>query len=73
MAHCAGGTTSDLNDILSALVDLDEQCKAPDRILARAGAATPWPNRTRPLCPYPMVARYAGAGSVDSAASFVCR
>jgi pimeloyl-ACP methyl ester carboxylesterase len=73
MAHCAGGPTTDMYDCLSAIVDWVEQGKAPDRILARAGAATPWPNRTRPLCPYPMVARYAGAGSVDSAASFVCR
>lgn len=28
--------------------------------------------RTRPLCPYPQVARYSGSGSVDDAASFAC-
>lgn len=28
--------------------------------------------RTRPLCPYPQVARYLGAGSIDDALSFVC-
>ena len=28
---------------------------------------------TRPLCPYPQVARYKGTGSVDDAANFVCR
>ena len=28
--------------------------------------------RTRPLCVYPKVARYKGAGSVDDAANFVC-
>jgi Tannase and feruloyl esterase len=28
--------------------------------------------RTRPLCPYPQVARYAGSGSIDDAASFAC-
>lgn len=27
---------------------------------------------TRPLCPYPQVARYKGTGSVDDAANFVC-
>jgi len=28
--------------------------------------------RTRPLCPYPQVARYGGSGSIDDAASFTC-
>ncbi len=28
--------------------------------------------RTRPLCPYPQVARYKGNGSIDEAASFSC-
>jgi feruloyl esterase len=27
---------------------------------------------TRPLCAYPMVARYAGSGDVNSAANFAC-
>jgi hypothetical protein len=29
-------------------------------------------ERTRPLCPYPQVARYKGTGSIDDAASFSC-
>jgi feruloyl esterase len=29
-------------------------------------------DRTRPLCPYPQVAKYKGAGSIDEAANFVC-
>jgi feruloyl esterase len=28
--------------------------------------------RTRPLCPYPEVARYKGAGSIDEAENFRC-
>jgi hypothetical protein len=28
--------------------------------------------RTRPLCPYPQVARYTGSGSTDDAANFRC-
>ncbi len=28
--------------------------------------------RTRPLCPYPQVARYKGQGSIDDAANFSC-
>jgi Tannase and feruloyl esterase len=30
------------------------------------------PTRTRPLCPYPQVARYRGEGSIDAAAHFSC-
>jgi len=30
------------------------------------------PVRTRPLCPYPEVAKYKGSGSVDEAANFAC-
>ena len=30
------------------------------------------PTRTRPLCPYPQVARHRGPGSVNDAASFAC-
>jgi len=28
--------------------------------------------RTRPLCPYPQVARYSGQGSIDDAKNFAC-
>ncbi|WP_420846851.1 tannase/feruloyl esterase family alpha/beta hydrolase [Microvirga tunisiensis] len=28
--------------------------------------------RPRPLCPYPQVAKYSGAGNLDEAASFSC-
>jgi feruloyl esterase len=28
--------------------------------------------RTRPLCPYPQVAKYKGTGSIDEAANFIC-
>ena len=31
-----------------------------------------WPLRTRPLCPYPEVARYSGKGSIEDAANFTC-
>jgi tannase/feruloyl esterase len=29
-------------------------------------------DRTRPLCPYPQVAKYKGTGSIDEAANFQC-
>ena len=73
MAHCGGGPSTDQFDPLGALVDWVEKGSAPDRIIAKAGANSPWPGRTRPLCPYPRVARYVGSGSIDDAANFVCR
>ena len=30
-------------------------------------------DRTRPLCPYPQMAVYKGAGSINDAASFACK
>lgn len=73
MNHCGGGPATDQFDAFTALVDWVEKNAAPDRIVATAGAASPWPGRTRPLCPYPQQARYAGTGSIEEAASFVCR
>jgi feruloyl esterase len=73
MAHCGGGPATDQYDCLTAIVDWVERGVAPDRIIARAGTSSPWPGRTRPLCPYPLVARYAGSGSLDEAANFACR
>lgn len=72
MTHCMGGPATDQYDALSAVVDWVEKDKAPDRIEAKAGRGTPWPGRTRPLCPYPTVARYA-SGDVSQSASFVCQ
>jgi len=71
MAHCGGGVGPDQNDAVSAVVDWVEKGKAPESIVARKivnGQVT----RSRPLCPYPQVARYKGQGSIDDAASFSC-
>jgi hypothetical protein len=73
MNHCAGGPATDQFDAFSALVDWVEHSAAPEQIVAKAGAAAPWPGRTRPLCPYPQQARYKGTGSIEDAANFVCK
>jgi len=62
-------------DILRALDRWVEEGVAPERLVAtkfvnddpQQGVA-----RTRPLCPYPQVARWTGSGSIDDAANFVC-
>jgi feruloyl esterase len=72
MAHCRGGDGPDAFDAFGALERWVEKGVAPDRIVAshvREGAV----DRTRPLCPYPQVARYSGTGSIDDAQNFVCR
>ena len=73
MNHCAGGPATDQFDAFGALVDWVEKGTAPERIVASAGNGTPWPGRTRPLCVYPKMAKYKGSGSLEDAASFVCR
>lgn len=73
MAHCGGGPATDQFDAFGALVNWVEKGVAPDRIVAKADPNSPWPGRTRPLCPYPQAAYYKGSGSLEDAASFVCR
>jgi feruloyl esterase len=72
MGHCRGGDGPNTFDMVSALDQWVESGRAPERILAthQSGGKI---DRTRPLCPYPQTAVYAGIGSTDDAASFVCR
>jgi feruloyl esterase len=72
MAHCMGGPATDHFDAFDALVNWVERGVAPARILATAGPQSPWPGRSRPLCPYPQTARYVGHGSIEAAQSFRC-
>lgn len=71
MNHCAGGPSVDRFDALAALVAWVEQEQPPRRIEARGSAVLG--NETRPLCPWPQVARYRGAGSLHDSASYECR
>jgi feruloyl esterase len=86
MAHCAGGPSTDQFDMLTALVDWVERGQAPESVIAHArggGNAVgvnpdvppSWsPDRSRPLCPYPKVARRKpGATDVETADSFRCQ
>lgn len=71
MAHCGGGEGPNNFDAVIALEQWVEKGKAPEQITASHltnGAV----DRTRPLCPYPLVATWKGAGSTDVAANFVC-
>jgi Tannase and feruloyl esterase len=73
MNHCSGGPSTSVFDSFKAIVDWVERGRAPKAIVATAPADTPWPGRTRPLCPFPTQARYKGVGSTETAANFNVR
>jgi len=69
MYHCFGGTGPYSFDLLTPLLDWVENAAAPERVVATlpgGGQA----GRTRPVFPYPLVARYNGTGNTDDAANF---
>jgi feruloyl esterase len=71
MGHCSGGPGPNQIDALTALEQWVEKGVAPDTLLATHSTGGKV-DRTRPLCAYPLVARYKGKGSIDDAASFSC-
>jgi len=72
MGHCGGGEGPNAFDKVGALESWVEQKKAPEKIIA-SHSAEGKVDRTRPLCPYPQVAKYKGSGSIDDAANFSCQ
>jgi len=72
MTHCAGGVGPNTFDAVTALEQWVEKGEKPAQMIA-SHTTSGVVDRTRPLCPYPQVASYKGAGSIDEAASFVCK
>jgi hypothetical protein len=89
MQHCFGGPGPNVlgaspiperdpqHNMFAALERWLETGVAPGEIVATKykidGDPTSGIARTRPLCPYPQIARYKGTGSIDEAANFVCK
>jgi feruloyl esterase len=71
MGHCAGGEGPDTFDKIGVIEQWVEHGHAPTEIVASHRTAGKI-DRTRPLCPYPEVARYKGSGSIDDAVNFSC-
>ncbi len=69
MHHCAGGPGFTEFDSLTLLENWVEKGQAPDVMIATqlTGGA---PARTRPIYPYPLLARYSGTGDPKQASSF---
>lgn len=88
MQHCGGGPGPDVfgqsgsspqndpqHNMYMALEQWVEKGVAPSKIIASklgAGAAGPTVKETRPLCAYPLAAKYKGGGDTNDAANFVC-
>jgi Tannase and feruloyl esterase len=71
MGHCRGGEGPNVFDKMGALEQWVEKGKAPE-VLNASHMTNGKVDRTRPLCPYPQVAKYKGTGSIDDAANFTC-
>ncbi|HEY7707036.1 MAG TPA: tannase/feruloyl esterase family alpha/beta hydrolase [Gaiellaceae bacterium] len=72
VAHCGGGAGPPPSGQFEALVRWVEKGDAPDTLDAIRTDANGTVIRSRPLCPYPLVARYKGRGSTDDADNFRC-
>jgi feruloyl esterase len=82
MDHCAGGEGPSEFDTLGIVDDWATSGRAPDRIVATrptiaagfpgAPAGPPRAPMSRPLCPYPLAAKYNGGGDPNSAENFTC-
>jgi feruloyl esterase len=72
MNHCQGGVGPDQFNKMAVVERWRESGTAPEQIVAEhvSGSTV---DMTRPLCPYPQVATYKGAGSTNDAASFTCK
>ncbi len=69
VAHCGGGEGPDTVDLLTPLMAWVEGGTPAGEVIASKivnGSVT----RTRPVFPFPTVARYVGSGSIDDAANF---
>jgi hypothetical protein len=86
-ARAPHGTTITAAAVVPSTATLPEHCRvdghvaapgnevnfrlAPTSIIA-SHATDDVVDRTRPLCPYPQIAKYTGTGSIDDAANFHC-
>jgi Tannase and feruloyl esterase len=70
--HCGGGQAPNQIDMVDPMLDWVEHGVAPASVVATETSTTSPATvvRTRPVYPYPEVARYNGTGSINVAANF---
>jgi feruloyl esterase len=71
MGHCGGGEGPNVFDKVGTLEQWVEHGVPPEKIIASHSTGGKL-DRTRPLCPYPQVAKHKGTGNIDEAPNFVC-
>jgi pimeloyl-ACP methyl ester carboxylesterase len=71
VGHCAGGEGPNPVGLFEAVVSWVEKGVAPATLQA-SRRRTDGTTLTRPLCPYPTIAKWKGSGSTDDAANFIC-
>jgi feruloyl esterase len=72
VTHCAGGAGPQPTGLMEALLAWVEEGRAPETLPAVRRDQTGAITRSRPLCQYPLVAKYKGSSSTDDAANFAC-
>lgn len=72
VAHCFGGKGAFPNTAFQDLVRWAEEGQAPETLLATAVSELQGLSYQRPLCQYPLVARYDGVGDINHPDSFHC-
>jgi hypothetical protein len=72
VGHCGGGQGAAPVDVLDAVVRWVERGKAPDHLAGQRSDAAGTVLLTRPVCRYPLVARYRGHGDITDARNFTC-
>jgi len=70
MNHCQGGAGTDMFDKMTAIESWVITGSAPKRIMA-SHTTNGNVDKTRPLCPFPQVAKYNG-GNTNDASNFAC-
>ncbi len=70
--HCSGGIGPDWVDYLDVIDEWVETGVAPDSVLAVWRETLGHGTGARPVCAYPKVAQYDGAGDPRDPASFTC-
>jgi hypothetical protein len=73
VGHCGGGDGPQPVALLEPLMEWVEHDRAPEAVRSENRDETGHITRTRPLCPYPALARYRGHGALNDGASFQCQ
>ncbi|MFI6875423.1 tannase/feruloyl esterase family alpha/beta hydrolase [Streptomyces sp. NPDC050400] len=70
VAHCGGGQGPDRMDALTALTDWVTEGRAPDSLITKSVDSSGTTTASRPVYPFPYVAKNTTGGPADEASSY---